>query len=73
MKTSTGTRWPVFARVEVFSGLFAGAVYDRVPIFAPPLKAQLLEKGSVEGRLGRGAAKEYTGPQWHVKEMPVQG
>lgn len=72
MKTATGTRFPVFARVEVFSGLFAGAVYDSVPIFAPPLKAQLLEHGEIAGRLGKGSRLEGAGPQWHIKECAVQ-
>lgn len=67
MKTSIGTRFPVFARVEVNSGLFAGQVYESVPIFAPPLKAQLLEFGEVEGRLLRGSRLEGAGPQWVLK------
>lgn len=73
LRTSEGTRWPVFARVEIFSGLFSGAAYDRVPIYSPPLKAQLLEQGSVEGRLGRGAALEGAPVQWVVRETAVQG
>lgn len=66
-KTAVGTRWPVYARVEILSGLFAGQVYDGVPIYAPPLKAQLLERDVVEGRLGRGAALEGAPTQWMLK------
>lgn len=67
LRTSIGTRFPVFARVEVESGLFAGQVYESVPIFAPPLKAQLLELGEVVGRLVRGSRLEGAGPQWVLK------
>jgi hypothetical protein len=67
VKTSVGTRWAVYARVEILSGLFAGQVYERVPVYAPPLKAQLLERGVVEGRLRRGAALEGAPVQWLLR------
>lgn len=73
LRTSIGTRYPVFARVEVCSGLFAGQVYESVPVFSPPLKAQLLEKGLVEGRLGKGARLEGAGVQWVLKETAGRG
>ena len=44
LKTSTGTRWAVFARVEIGSGLFKGAVYDKVPVYSPPLKEQVRDR-----------------------------
>ena len=72
-KTAVGTRWPVYARVEILSGLFAGEVYDGVPIYAPLLKAQLLRWNSIEGRLGRGAALEGAPAQWMLKELAVRG
>lgn len=67
LKTTRGTTFPVFARVEILSGLFKGAVYDKVPIYSPPLKAQLLGSGVVEGRLREGAALEGAPSQWVVK------
>lgn len=68
LETRVGTRWPVYARVEILSGLFEGQVYDRVPIYSPPLKAQLLSGNRVTGRLGRGAALEGAPVQWVLKE-----
>lgn len=68
LRTSTGTRWAVFARVVIGSGLFKGAVYDKIPVYSPPLKAQLLAEGSAEGRLCKGAALEKAFPQWVVKQ-----
>lgn len=65
--TPFGTRWPVFARVEIGSGMWRGAVYEKVPIFSPRLKAQLLEAGMVEGVLRKGAALEGAPVQWVVK------
>lgn len=73
LRTQRGTTFPVFARVEIFSGLFKGAVYDKVPIYSPPLKAQLLEQGSVEGVLRKGSALEGAPSQWVVKESAAQG
>jgi hypothetical protein len=73
MTTRIGTRWAVPAQVEILSGMFTGAVYERVPVFSPRLKAQMLESGSVAGILKRGPALEGAGIQWLVKEMPVQG
>jgi hypothetical protein len=67
LRTAHGTRYPIFAEVEILSGLFKGAVYDKVPIYSPPLKAQLLELGSVAGRLCKGAALEGAPIQWVVK------
>ncbi len=66
--TSFGTRWPVYARVEVGSGMWEGTVYESVPIFSPRLKAQLLASSSVEGRLCRGPALHGAPVQWVVKE-----
>lgn len=73
VRTSWGTRWAMQARVAILDGRFAGHTFERVPIFAPPLKRQLLEKGHVEGRLGRGAALKGAPVQWVVKETAVQG
>lgn len=72
-RTPWGVRWVVYAKVEICSGLFAGEVYDRVPIFSPRLKAQLVEKGRLEGVLKRGAALEGAPVQWVVKETAAQG
>ena len=66
LRTARGTTFPVFAQVAVLSGLFRGAVYEKVPIYSPPLKAQLLELGSVVGRLRKGAALEGAPSQWVV-------
>jgi len=68
LKTAIGTRWAVYARVEILSGLFAGQAYDKVPVFSPPLKAALLGCGSAEGRLRKGAALEGAPPQWVLKQ-----
>lgn len=67
LATERGTTFPVFARVEIVSGMFRGAVYDKVPIYSPPLKAQLLERGCVEGVLRQGSALEGAPSQWVVK------
>lgn len=69
LHTAGGTRFPVFAQVVILSGLFKGAVYEKVPIFSPPLKAQLLERGTVVGRLRKGAALEGAPPQWLVEVL----
>lgn len=73
LKTSRGTTFPVFAQVVVLSGLFRGTVYEKVPIYSPPLKAQLMEKGTVVGRLRKGAALEGAPGQWVVQELAGQG
>lgn len=73
LKTRVGTRWPLYARAEILSGIFKGAVYEGVPIYSPPLKAQLLERGLVEGVLRRGAALEGAPVQWVLKEVAGQG
>jgi len=66
LKTARGTTFPVFAQVVVLSGLFRNATYEKVPIYSPPLKAQLLEHGTVVGRLRRGAALEGAPPQYVI-------
>lgn len=73
VNTSWGTRWVMQARVEVLDGRFAGHVFPKVPIYAPPLKRQLLEKGHVEGRLKRGAALKGAPIQWVVQETAGRG
>lgn len=68
IRTSWGTRHMVLARVEILDGIFAGSVYDEVPIFAPPLKAALLECDDIQGRLKRGPRLEGAPVQWVLRE-----
>jgi len=72
MSTRWGTRWALFAKVEILSGIFSGTTFPKVPIFSPPLKRQLTEKGRVEGKLARGAALKGAPVQWVVKETAAQ-
>lgn len=66
LPTSHGTTFPVFVSVTILSGLFRDAIYEKVPVYSPPLKAQLLELGTVVGQLRKGAALEGAPPQWVV-------
>lgn len=70
MRTAIGTRWAVPVRVEVLSGLFEGAVYDRVLVFTPSLKDQLLAAGTaLEGVLRKGSHRESGGVRWVLKDV----